>query len=194
MCPVKLGKFRSVDGGGEGGEGSSSSTSTNNVDARRCFSMGSFAYVMDESSSLQVPIRTPIKKQSSKKKSGLPLTPGHRPAMSECDCESRRDFKFAGFDATTIIVEDDAATSTGATTSSTTCNGNSAAAIGRSRKESFSISKIWLRGKKDKPNAGADSSRRAVSFRFPVKSSVVAAASGSADDDDLRRIACKSCH
>ncbi|KAG4929725.1 hypothetical protein AAZX31_17G066100 [Glycine max] len=194
VVTVKLGKFRSVDGGGEGGEGSSSSTSTNNVDARRCFSMGSFAYVMDESSSLQVPIRTPIKKQSSKKKSGLPLTPGHRPAMSECDCESRRDFKFAGFDATTIIVEDDAATSTGATTSSTTCNGNSAAAIGRSRKESFSISKIWLRGKKDKPNSVADSSRRAVSFRFPAKSSVVTAASGSAhddDDDDLKGKNCK---
>ncbi|KAG4959049.1 hypothetical protein AAZX31_13G075400 [Glycine max] len=190
VVTVKLGKFRSVDGGGGGGDGGGEGTSSiNNVDARRCFSMGSFAYVMDESSSLQVPIRTPIKKQSSKKKSGLPLTPGHRPAMSECDCESRRDFKFAGFDATTIV-EDDAA-STGATTASTTCNGNSAAAIGRSRKESFSISKIWLRGKKDKPNAGADSSRRAVSFRFPVKSSVVAAASGSADDDDLKGKNCK---
>ncbi|RDY08115.1 RING-H2 finger protein ATL13, partial [Mucuna pruriens] len=167
VVTVKLGKFRSVDGGGEGGGGEgSSSTSTNNVDARRCFSMGSFAYVMDETSSLQVPIRTPIKKQSSKKKSGLPLTPGHRPAMSECDCESRRDFKFLGFDAT--IVEDAA------------CNGNGAA-IGRSRKESFSISKIWLRGKKDKPNAVADSSRRAVSFRFPTKPSVVAAS-----QDDLK--------
>ncbi|XP_014505565.1 RING-H2 finger protein ATL13 [Vigna radiata var. radiata] len=175
VVTVKLGKFKSVDGGGDGGEGSST---TNNVDSRRCFSMGSFAYVMDESSSLQVPIRTPIKKQSSKKKSGLPLTPGHRPAMSECDCESRRDFKFAVFDAT--IVEDDAASS-GAATDRTTCNENSAA-IGRNRKESFSISKIWLRGKKDKPNAVADSSRRAVSFRFPAKSSAVAA-SVSADDD-----------
>ncbi|RDX89263.1 hypothetical protein CR513_29032, partial [Mucuna pruriens] len=64
----------------------------------------STAPVMDGTSSLQVLIRTPIKKQSSKKKSGLPLTPGHRPAMSECDCESRRNFKFSGFDA--IIVED----------------------------------------------------------------------------------------
>lgn len=187
VVTVKLGKFRSVDGGGGVGGGvgeGSSSTSTNNVDARRCFSMGSFAYVMDETSSLQVPIRTPMKKQSSKKKSGLPLTPGHRPAMSECDCESRRDFKFAGFDAT--IVEDDVTSSTGA--ASTVCNGNSAA-IARSRKESFSISKIWLRGKKDKPNAVADSSRRAVSFRFPVKSSV-GAASGSADDD-LKVKSCK---
>lgn len=173
VVTVKLGKFRNVDGGG--GEGSTSST--NNVDSRRCFSMGSFAYVMDESSSLQVPIRTPMKKQSSKKKSSLPLIAGHRPAMSECDCESRRDFKFAGFDAT--ILEDDA--TVGAASASTICNGNGAS-IGRSRKESFSISKIWLRGKKDKPNAVADSSRRAVSFRFPAKASVVAA-SGSGDDD-----------
>ncbi|XP_027331660.1 RING-H2 finger protein ATL13 [Abrus precatorius] len=166
VVTVKLGKFRSVDGGD--GEGSS----TNNLDARRCFSMGSFAYVMDESSSLQVPIRTPIKKQSSKKKRVLPLTPGHRPAMSECDFESRRDFKFAGFDAT--IVEDvDGAAST--------CNGGGGAAIG-SRKESFSISKIWLRGKKDKPNAVADSSRRAVSFRFPAQRSVVVASTSATDD------------
>lgn len=173
VVTVKLGKFRNVDGGD--GEGSS----TNNVDSRRCLSMGSFAYVMDESSSLQVPIRTPIKKQSSKKKPCLPLTPGHRPAMSECDCESTRDFKFAGFDAT--IVENDAPIVAASASASTICNGNGAA-IGRSRKESFSISKIWLRGKKDKPNAVADSSRRAVSFRFPAKTSVVAA-SGSGDDD-----------
>ncbi|XP_061347484.1 RING-H2 finger protein ATL13 isoform X2 [Gastrolobium bilobum] len=147
---VKLGKFRNVDGGGgEGGEGSS----TNNVDSRRCFSMGSFAYVMDESSSLQVPIRTPIKKQSSKKKSVLPLTPGHRPAMSECDFESRRDYKFTDFDATRV--ED--------------VNGATSTCI----KESFSISKIWLRGKKDQPNAVADSSRRAFSFRFPAQRNVV---------------------
>ncbi|KAJ6863800.1 hypothetical protein NC652_040368 [Populus alba x Populus x berolinensis] len=83
VVPVKLGKFRNVDNG----EGSS----TNNVDSRRCYSMGSFEYVLDENSSLQVPIRTPMKKQSSKKPT-LPLTPGHRPAMSECDCESRREF------------------------------------------------------------------------------------------------------
>ncbi|KAI9112112.1 hypothetical protein K1719_017008 [Acacia pycnantha] len=36
-----------------------------------------------------------MKKQSSKKPA-LPLTPGRRIAMSECDCESSRDFKFTG--------------------------------------------------------------------------------------------------
>ncbi|KAI9093301.1 hypothetical protein K1719_027315 [Acacia pycnantha] len=38
-----------------------------------------------------------MKKQSNKKPA-LPLTPGRRIAMSECDCESSRDLKFTGFD------------------------------------------------------------------------------------------------
>ncbi|KEH25016.1 hypothetical protein MtrunA17_Chr6g0453511 [Medicago truncatula] len=129
--------------------------------------MGSFAYIMDETSSLQVPIRTPMKQQLSKKKKNvLPLIPGHRIAMSECDCESRRDFKFASFYSARAEDVVKGITSEGA-------------GIGRRRKESFSISKIRLRGKKDKKNGDvADSSRRAVSFRFPLQSNV-----GSGNDD-----------
>ncbi|KAL3532922.1 hypothetical protein ACH5RR_006443 [Cinchona calisaya] len=159
---VKLGKFRNVDAGGEG------SSSINNVDSRRCFSMGSFAYIMDENSSLQVPIRTPMKKQSIKKPS-LPLTPGHRPAMSECgDCGvSRREF--IGFEAFRNL-EIQNANSGGL--------GNNAMdnkTIGSSRGESFSISKIWLRGKKDEANSSTEqSSRRAFSFRFPLQHNVIA--------------------
>ncbi|PNY02383.1 RING-H2 finger protein ATL13-like [Trifolium pratense] len=158
VVTVKLGKYRNVDGGGEG-------SSSNNVDDRRCFSMGSFAYILDETSSLQVPIRTPMKQQlnkKKKKKNVLPLIPGHKQAMSECDCESRRDFKFTSFDS--VRTED------------AVVKGNTsepAAIDNRSRKESFSISKIWLRGKKDKRNGDvADSSRRAFSFRFPLQSNV----------------------
>ncbi|XP_057420454.1 RING-H2 finger protein ATL13 [Lotus japonicus] len=173
VVTVKLGKYRNVDGG-EGGDGEGSSTK--NVDARRCFSMGSFAYVMDESSSLQVPIKkTPIKPQSNKKLV-LPLTPGHKLAMSECDCESRRDFKFSGLHATRVDQNLAGASSA--------CSGNGAA-IGKSRKESFSISKIWLRGKKDRANSAADSSRRSVSFRFPAPRN--AASVGDADDLKARR-------
>ncbi|KAI4335475.1 hypothetical protein L6164_014119 [Bauhinia variegata] len=154
VVTVKLGKFRSVDGG--------ESSSNNNADARRCFSMGSFAYIMDENSSLQVPIRIPVKKQPIKKPA-LPLTPGRRLAMSECDCESRRDFKFAAFDGSRSVDVYGIGSS----------GNGSGAAIGSSRKESFSISKIWLRGKKDKPNAVAEGSRRTVSFRFPARGNVV---------------------
>ncbi|KAJ7955722.1 RING-H2 finger protein [Quillaja saponaria] len=151
VVTVKLGKFKNVDG-------SEGSNSSNNADARRCFSMGSFEYVMDENSQLQVPIKTPMKKQPSKKPA-LPLTPGHRLAMSECDCESRRDFKFNGFDGTIKSIN---------------LSGNESA-IGRSRKDSFSFSKIWLRGKKDNPNAVTNSSRRAFSFRFPEQQNGVGA-------------------
>ncbi|KAA8522799.1 hypothetical protein F0562_009222 [Nyssa sinensis] len=168
VMPVKLGKFRNVDNGGE-------SSSNNNVDARRCFSMGSFEYVMDENSSLQVPIRTPMKKQSSKKPS-LPLTPGHRLAMSECDCDSRREFN--GFEQFKSVEIHDGGNGSGSSIGNRNGNGN---AIGTSKKESFSISKIWLRGKKDKPNSTVgESSRRAFSFRFPVHRNVSAAA------DDLK--------
>ncbi|KAJ9141224.1 hypothetical protein P3X46_031787 [Hevea brasiliensis] len=150
VVPVKLGKFKNVDIG----EGSSNNS---NVDERRCFSMGSFEYIMDENCSLQVAVSTPMKKQSSKKPP-LPLTPGHRPAMSECVFESRSEFHgFEGiksFEAN--IIE--------------TSNGNS---IGRSKRESFSISKIWLRGEKGKQKSTGDYSRRAFSFRFPVNKNVV---------------------
>ncbi|KAJ9162873.1 hypothetical protein P3X46_022614 [Hevea brasiliensis] len=153
VVPVKLGKFKNVDIG----EGSSNS----NVDERRCFSMGSFEYVMDENSSLQVAIKTPMKKQSSKKPS-LPLTPELRPAMSECDCESRREFN--GFEGIKSVEFN------GFTANIATSNGNS---IGRSKRESFSISKIWLRGEKEKQKSTGESSRRAFSFRFPANKNVV---------------------
>lgn len=161
VVPVRLGKFRNVDGG----EGSSN----NNVDSRRCFSMGSFEYVMDENSFLQVPIRTSMKKPSSKKAS-LPLTPGYRLALSKCDFESRRGFN--GFEITRNFE---------ASGSSSTSD-NNCKAIGKNKKESFSISKIWLRGKKDKQNLTEDSSRRAFSFQFPVNQNVSAT---TADDDSL---------
>ncbi|CAD5181015.1 unnamed protein product [Musa acuminata subsp. malaccensis] len=53
VVPVKLGKFRSV----YVGEGSS--TANGNLDQRRCFSMGSYEYVMDDRALLQVPIKPP---------------------------------------------------------------------------------------------------------------------------------------
>ncbi|KAH7545687.1 RING-H2 finger protein ATL13 [Ziziphus jujuba] len=167
VMTVKLGKFRNVGGGDDGGEGSSS---TNNVDARRCFSMGSFAYVMDENSSLQVPIRTPLKKQSSKKPSALPLTPGQRPAISECDCESIREFRFNGLDEEVNAGNVGGGSQVGGGAAGV-MNGNNGG--GRSKRESFSISKIWMRGKKENSNAAAaSSSRRAFSFRFPVRNGV----------------------
>ncbi|XP_028773752.1 RING-H2 finger protein ATL13-like [Neltuma alba] len=145
VVTVKLGKIRNVDN--NNGEGSSSIG--DNADARRCFSMGSFSYVMDESSLLHVPIRAQIKK-----KHALRLTTGNRLAMSECDFESRRDFRFSGLDGNRVEEETADNSVSGVVT----------------RKESFSVSKIWLREKKEKRNnVLEDSSRRAVSFRFPLQ-------------------------
>ncbi|KAK2661833.1 hypothetical protein Ddye_000407 [Dipteronia dyeriana] len=51
VLPVRLGKFRRLnDGAGEAGGETSSST----LDARRCYSMGSYQYVLDNSSDLRV--------------------------------------------------------------------------------------------------------------------------------------------
>ncbi|XP_059637553.1 RING-H2 finger protein ATL13-like [Cornus florida] len=167
VVPIKLGKFRNVDGGGGGGGGGEGSSTNNSVDARRCFSMGSFQYVMDENSSLQVPIRTPLKKQSSKKPNLPPLNPGHRTAISEYDCESRRDFNgFEPFKSVEIHG--------GSSISNGNDNGNGKS-FGRSKRESFSVSKIWLRGNKNKANSTpVESSRRAFSFRFPVHRDIFA--------------------
>ncbi|KAK6928322.1 Zinc finger, RING-type [Dillenia turbinata] len=47
VLPVRLGKFRKLnDGGMEAGGGE---TSSSNLDARRCYSMGSYQYVVDDS-------------------------------------------------------------------------------------------------------------------------------------------------
>ncbi|GAB4838186.1 hypothetical protein Ancab_027715 [Ancistrocladus abbreviatus] len=153
IAPVKLGKFRNLDGG----EGSSENNV--NVNSRRCYSMGSFAYVLDETSPLQVPIRTPMKKQSYDKKPNLPLKPGDRAAISEYGADSRREINgIEAFRSIEIQGADCSADGKGRVTNPE-----------RSRRESFSISKIWQRGeKKEKANPAADSSKRALPFRFSV--------------------------
>ncbi|CAL9117180.1 unnamed protein product, partial [Musa textilis] len=148
VVPVKLGKFRSVDGDGAVGEGSSTANST--LDQRRCFSMGSYEYVMDESSLLQVPIKPP--------KKPIVRRPGHRDAISECDYHSKRE-AFKGLDAPRAAEFGDG-------------GGNASISRNQHKKESFSVSKIWLRSKKEKPMAD-DSSRRAVSFRLPLHRAVM---------------------
>lgn len=164
VVSVKLGKFKNLDSGSH--EGGCSSGGETTADARRCFSMGSFAYVMDENLSLQVPIRnTPMKKQCSKK----PSMPWHRQAMSECGFDSRVEFN--GFEAFRILeIQDGEKGMSG----NSHCDGSKS--IGKSKRESFSVSKIWLRDRKDRPNGGAmESSRRAVSFRFPLHRNPVGA-------------------
>ncbi|KAL0739216.1 hypothetical protein Bca4012_015426 [Brassica carinata] len=121
---VKLGKFRNTDIE----EGSNSNNNIGNIsslDERRCFSMGSYEYIMDEETALKVHVST---KKVPKKNRGLP---GHRAAMSECGFDPSGRLKFNGSGSMRIAEE------------ATEKN-----VVGR---ESFSVSKIWLRGKKEKP-------------------------------------------
>ncbi|KAM3336875.1 RING-H2 finger protein ATL13 [Capsicum galapagoense] len=148
VVQVKLGKFKNVDirdSSDDNEEGSS-----NNIDSRRCFSMGSFAYILDETTSLHVPIR-----QTSSKKQSI-YKPNHRQAMSECGCDdSIREFN--GFEAFKFA-------------ENPMQNINNQNKIIECKRESFSVSKIWLRGKKDHENAN---SRRAFSFRLPTISRTI---------------------
>ncbi|XP_042396940.1 RING-H2 finger protein ATL13-like [Zingiber officinale] len=134
---VKLGKFKSTEA--EGQEATSSNANASNSSQRRCFSMGSYEYVMEDYTMLWVPIEPPKKPYVKKS--------GHRIAMSECDCHSRRE-GFRGLDR--AIAPQDG-------------NVSAISSGGLHLKESFSASKIWLQAKEK-----SDTSRRAISFRLPL--------------------------
>ncbi|KAF0900322.1 hypothetical protein E2562_030610 [Oryza meyeriana var. granulata] len=145
VVSVKLGKFRSqaTEAATAAGGGGSCSAAHPEQDVRRCYSMGTYEYVMDERSLLRVAVKPPAKKRPTTQ------MPGHRVAMSECDCHSKRESFRVVFDAQPKLVQPK---------------------LPKVEKESFSFSKIWMRGaprRKDgaAPSAGA-SSRRASSFRL----------------------------
>lgn len=161
VVSVKLGKLKNLDNGSH--ESGCSSGGETNADTRRCFSMGSLAYVMDENLSLQVPIRNTLRKKQRSKKPSMPLTPGHRQAMSQCGFDSMESIRI-------LEIQDGEKGMSG----NSQCIGSKS--IGRSKRESFSVSKIWQRDRKDRPNGGAmESSRRTCSFRFPLHRNPVGA-------------------
>ncbi|KAG1326957.1 RING-H2 finger protein ATL13-like [Cocos nucifera] len=143
VVPVKLGKLRSMDVVAGGGEGSSSGS--NDLNERRCLSMGSYKYVVDENSLLQVAIR-PQKPKACITNSEQGL------AMSKCDCHSM-SARMKEFDPPR-------------TSESSGYGGSASISASAHKKESFSFSKTWLRPKKAKLIA-QDFSRRPSSFRLP---------------------------
>ncbi|XP_010447723.1 PREDICTED: RING-H2 finger protein ATL13-like [Camelina sativa] len=122
---VKLGKFRNIDIGEGSNSNNNIGNSSSTLDERRCFSMGSYEYIMDEETALKVHVST--KKPSSKN----PRLPGHRTVMSECGFDPTGRLKFNGSGSMRIAEE-------GTTKKNVV------------ERESFSVSKIWLRGKKEK--------------------------------------------
>lgn len=158
VVTVKLGKFKCIELEPREAEGTSSTGNKSNKgnmsSRRRCFSMGSYEYVMDEQTSLHVTI-----KPNSKKKPVVKKPARSRLAMSECDCYSRRDVFKGVLDSSRF-----SCAQAESTRSSISAKGSSI-----QKKDSFSVSKIWMVPKKDQNiTISDDFKRRAVSFRLPL--------------------------
>ncbi|TVU28834.1 hypothetical protein EJB05_20369, partial [Eragrostis curvula] len=154
VVEVKLGKFMCVEGNSANANATDEAGTSNGDDAnakaglgqRRCHSMGSYEYVMDERASLRVAIKPPKKKPSAASKSR------GRGAMSECEFGASKRGEGSlrlSFPGTSQKQQ------------------QSDTATAKLAKDSFSVSKIWMvPSKKDRELAAGE--RRAVSFRWPV--------------------------
>ncbi|XP_047078620.1 RING-H2 finger protein ATL13-like [Lolium rigidum] len=168
VVEVKLGKFMCVEGNANAAaavaaDGAGTSSDANaELGQRRCHSMGSYEYVVEEQAALRVAIKPPPKKKppafSRARRGGG--------AMSEC-----------GFGASKRLGEGSLRLPSFATTPAQKQqqqrppDGMAAAKLA---KDSFSVSKTWMvppSSKKSDANASASSERRTVSFRWPVRSS-----------------------
>ncbi|CAN6274144.1 unnamed protein product [Urochloa humidicola] len=166
VVEVKLGKFMCVegnatptaandgDGAGTSGEGNGGDGNARaGLGQRRCHSMGSYEYVMDERASLRVVIKPPKKKTPAAASKSR-----RRGAMSECGFgASRRG------DAVSLRLP--------LTATSQNQQGQSeSAAMAKLAKDSFSVSKTWMvPSRKDHHDGAGAGERRAVSFRWPVR-------------------------
>jgi hypothetical protein len=151
VVEVKLGKLRCMnDGNGDSGE-PFEATSRNDIGRRRCLSMGSYEYVMDDHAALRVAVKTPKKQRPRSRR---------QHASSECD------FKKGAWE--TAVKESAALEDAGARHGD-----DGAVAAARLGKDSFSVSKIWMvpPAKKQDGRTMA-SARRSVSFRWPAMAEV----------------------
>ncbi|KAL5206972.1 hypothetical protein ABZP36_031407 [Zizania latifolia] len=179
VVEVKLGKFMCVEGnvnaiaGAEDGAGTSSNDNGDvsgkaGIEQRRCHSMGSYEYVMDEQSSLRVAIKPPKKKPTVSKSR-------RRGAMSECEFGASKrgesSLRLPPFLPSAQKQQD------------------SDTAGAKLAKDSFSVSKIWMVPSEKEP--GSATERRAVSFRWPVaKEEEGNKKSGSEADWDVEAGSC----
>ncbi|XBH80884.1 hypothetical protein VPH35_106543 [Triticum aestivum] len=170
VVEVKLGKFMCVDGNAfavadaSGADGAGTSSNANaDADAglgqRRCHSMGSYEYVMEEQASLRVAIAKPPPK---KKRPAFSRARRGGGAMSECEFgASKRRGESSSLRYPVIP----------ATTARKQQPPPGLPAAAKLAKDSFSESKIWMvppaSSRKGDPYAGG---RRTVSFRWPMRS------------------------
>lgn len=93
VFPVRLGKFRKVNEGS--GEAAGGETSSSNLDARRCYSMGSFQYVVGESK-LRVALNGDQKLSSLKIEEGIENNANANPSIDENTAGTRNSFVTKG--------------------------------------------------------------------------------------------------
>jgi hypothetical protein len=155
IVEVKLGKLLCVDGNVSARELAVDGTSgitgdgTGNLGQRRCLSMGSYEYVMDDHAALRVAVKTTPKRRPGSS------TWRRRHALSECDFGGS---KKGAWEA--------AVTEAAASADAGRC-ADGAASL---NKDSFSVSKIWMVSSRDGDTtrtAELGGERRAVSFRWP---------------------------
>ncbi|KAF7086429.1 hypothetical protein CFC21_089716 [Triticum aestivum] len=168
VVEVKLGKFMCVEADAVAGTGArdEAGTSSNaNADAgaglgpRRCHSMGSYEYVMEEQASLRVAIAA--KPPPKKKRPAFSRARRGGGAMSECEFgASRRRGESSSLRYPVIPA-----------TARKQQPPPGLPAAAKLTKDSFSESKIWMvppaSSRKGDPDAGG---RRTVSFRWPMRS------------------------
>ncbi|KAM3208294.1 hypothetical protein ACQJBY_063144 [Aegilops geniculata] len=171
VVEVKLGKLRCMDGnGGSGHLAADQAASRDDLGRRRCLSMGSYEYVMDDHAALRVAIKTPAKKRPRSRR---------RHALSECDFGS--DVAKRG--AWEAAVKEAAAPAPAGAR-----RGDDARL---SNKDSFSVSKIWMvRGAKREDGRALAGARRSVSFRWPAMAD--ASRNDGADDRERRDVESQS--
>ncbi|PWZ05397.1 putative RING-H2 finger protein ATL49 [Zea mays] len=146
VVEVKLGKLRCVDDGNASardlagdGTGSGNSSGRGSLGQRRCLSMGSYEYVMDDHAALRVT----VKATTPKRRPASPRPSRRRHALSACDLGCPRK---AGAWETAVT--------------------EAAASLS---KDSFSTSKIWMASAAGREEDGRrPGQRRAASFRWPA--------------------------
>ncbi|CAN6164811.1 unnamed protein product [Urochloa humidicola] len=166
IVEVKLGKLRCVDGNASamdlacGGTSGGDGNGRGSLGQRRCLSLGSYEYVMDEHAALRVAVKaaTPTPKRRA-----ASSTSRRRHALSECDFEGSS--KKGAWE--TAVTEAGAAASL--------------------NRDSFSTSKIWMApagGSEEggRRAAGPAGDRRAASFRWPAMSAGVKKHRGGGDE------------
>ncbi|CAM0943546.1 unnamed protein product [Alopecurus aequalis] len=197
VVQVKLGKFMCVEannanaaaavaGDGAGTSSNADAEANAGLGQRRCHSMGSYEYVMEEHASLRVAIKPPPKK---KPPAFSKARRGGGGAMSEYEFGASNRVGESSLRLPSRLYTARTTPAAAAQKQKSPPDDKAAAKLG---KDSFSVSKIWMvppTSSKD-ASAGASAERRTVSFRWPVRKEDEAGGEADWADDDVEAGSC----